>query len=312
MSDLQHALDEYLVMRRALGHELRKDGVQLSRFIQFAEQEGASFITTELALRWAQQPADAQPAWWAQRLGMVRRFAEYRSAADTRTQIPPRGLIPHHYRRQPPYIYSDQEIERLRQAARKLPSPTGLSAATYDTLLGLLTVTGMRVSEAIQLDRQDVDLSAAVLTVRRTKFGKSRLVPFHVSTQKALATYQALRDQIHARPKTPSFFLSEQGRRLYITTVDLTFAGLSRETGLRGPCDRRGPRLHDLRHRFAVHTLLNWYRSGVDVERHLHKLATYLGHSHVSHTYWYLTAVPELLQWASLRREQHGEGGPTR
>ncbi|MCP4201520.1 MAG: tyrosine-type recombinase/integrase, partial [bacterium] len=251
-----------------------------------------------------------QSAWWARRLGMVRLFARYRSAVDPRTEIPPQGLIPASYRRKAPYIYNDRQVEQLLQAAGQLPSATGLRAATYTTLVGLLAVTGMRMGEAIDLDREDVDLDADILLVQRTKFGKSRLVPIHASTHQALADYQALRDEIYPQLKTPSCLVSEHGRRLAKTTVRGTFAELSRQIGLRGPCDRRGPRLHDFRHRFAVRTLLNWYRTGVDVERNLPKLATYLGHTHVSHTYWYLSAVPELLQWASLRREQGHYGGP--
>ncbi len=310
MSELREALVEYLTTRRALGFELGQTGVTLHRFIDFAEQEGAQFITRDLALRWAQQPASAQPSWWARRLGMVRLFARYHSAADPRTEIPPQGLIPASYRRKAPYIYSDPQVEQLLQAAGQLPSANGLRAATYTTLLGLLAVSGMRMGEAIDLDREDVDLCADILLVQRTKFGKSRLVPIHDSTHRALADYQALRNGMYPQLKTPSFLVSEHGQRLAKTTVRGTFAELSRQIGLRGPCDRQGPRLHDFRHRFAVRTLLNWYRTGVDAERHLPKLATYLGHTHVSHTYWYLSAMPELLQWASSRREQARLGAP--
>lgn len=309
MNELREALEEYLATRRALGFELGQTGSNLHRFVDFAEQEGAEFITRNLALRWARQPAAAQPAWWARRLGMVRLFARYRSATDPRTEIPPQGLIPASYHRQAPYIYSDPQVEQLLQAAGQLPSVTGLRAATYTTLFGLLAVTGMRMGEAIDLNREDVDLCADILLVQRTKFGKSRLVPIHASTHRALADYQALREQIYPQLKTPSFLVCEQGRRLVKSTVRGTFVKLSRQIGLRGPGDRRGPRLHDFRHRFSVRTLLNWYRTGVDAERHLPQLATYLGHTHVSHTYWYLSAVPELLQWASLRREQGRDGG---
>ena len=302
MSELQQALQEYLAVRRACGFELRADGILLPDFVRFAQKQGACFITIDLAVRWAKQPAHAQPAQWANRLGMVRRFATYRSVADPRTQIPPEGLLPYSYRRKAPYVYSDQDIDGLLQEAQRLPSKTGLRAATYTTYLGLLTVTGLRMSEAIQLDCEDVDLHQGLLRIRRTKFGKSRLVPLHASTQQVLHTYQEKRRQIYPHPKTPSFFLSEQGRRLCASTVRPTFADLSRRAGLRGPEDRHGPRLHDLRHRFAIQTILRWYRAGADVQKELPKLATYLGHTHVYHTYWYITAVPELLQYASLRR----------
>jgi site-specific recombinase XerD len=303
MSELQQALEEYLAVRRACGFELRSDGILLPHFVRFVQEQGARSITIDLALRWAKQPAHVQPAQWANRLGMVRRFATYRSTSDPCTEIPPKGLLPHSYRRKEPYIYSDQDIERILQEAQKLPSKTGLRAATYTTFLGLLTVTGLRMSEAIQLDGEDVDLHQGLLTIRRAKFGKSRFVPLHGSTREVLQTYQEQCRQIYPHPGTPSFFLSEQGRRLGASTVRSTFADLSRHAGLRGPEDRHGPRLHDLRHRFAVQTILKWYQAGADVQTELPKLATYLGHTHVYHTYWYITAIPELLHCASLRRD---------
>lgn len=310
MNNLRQALRDYLAVRRSLGFDLRDTEFALNRFISFAEQEGASFITSKLALRWAQRPVNAQPAWWARRLSMVRCFAQHLRAAEPRTEIPPRGLLPYRCQRKSPYLFSDQEIEHLLQAAQELPSKTGLRSATYVTLFGLLTVTGMRTSESIHLDRDDVDLAHGLLTIRQTKFKKSRYVPIHSSTRSALRDYQARRDQVHPRPNTPSFFLSEQGRRLTGWSVRQTFVKLSRQTGLRGPSDSHGPRLHDLRHRFAVRTLLNWYRSGVDVERHVPRLATYLGHTHFSDTYWYLTAIPDLLQCAALRLEAPQQNGP--
>lgn len=308
MSQLRIALEEYLALRRKLGFKLCRAGDLLENFVFFAEQEGASFITTKLALRWAIQPKDCQPAWWATRLGIVRRFAQYRSAADPRTEIPPQKLLPHRYHRKHPYIYSDNEITRLVKAAQELPSPMGVWASTYSTLFGLLAVTGMRVSEPIGLDREDVDLTQGILTVRQTKFGKSRLVPVHPSTQEALRKYARLRDRICPRPKTPSFFVSERGTRLTQWSVRRTFVQLSHQIGLRGPEDRHGPRLHDLRHGFAIRTLVAWYRAGIDVERHMPELSTYLGHTHVTDTYWYISAAPELLRYATLRLERK-EGG---
>jgi integrase len=201
-----------------------------------------------------------------------------------------------------PYLYTDEELAHLIGAARKLPSPLGLRAATYATLFGLLAVTGMRVSEPVGLDRDDVDLNWGILTIRRTKFGKSRIIPLHASTREALRQYANLRDRVF--PGTRSFFVAEHGGRLNANIVQRTFVRLSRQIGLRGPTDSHGPRLHDLRHRFAVETLIRWYREGVDVERHLPELSTYLGHVHVADTYWYITAVPELLRLATLRLER--------
>jgi integrase len=308
MSELYAALEEYLSVRRALGVKLRLPGRLLERFVGFAEREGAAAITTDLALRWATQPADAQPAQWANRLGMVRRFAQYRSAADPRTEVPPPDLLPFRTQRPPPYLYSDEEVSRLLEAARQLPAVTGLRPHTYATLFGLYAVTGMRTNEPLHLDREDVDLTQGVLTVRGTKFGKSRYVPIHSSTRAVLQAYAERRDVLCPHPLAPSFFLAERGSRLTEWSVRWTFVKLSRQIGLRGPQDSRGPRLHDLRHRFAIKTLLHWYRDGHDVEHHLSELATYLGHTHVADTYWYLTAVPELLQLAAQRVEHATRG----
>lgn len=303
MSDLRQALGEYVAIRRSLGFELRLPANLLLRFVAFAEAEDASYITTELALRWAKQPAAALPSTWAWRLGMVRRFAAWHSATDPRTQVPPEGLLPHRYRRKPPYIYTDNTIECLIQAARGLPSSRGLRAHTYPTLFGLLAVTGMRINEALKLDREDVGLVEGILNIRRTKFGKSRLVPVHASSREALKAYAETRDRILPDLSTPAFFVSERRTRITEWIARYTFAKVSQQIGLREAAKGhgRGPRLHDMRHRFAARTLIEWYRAGIDVEREIPKLATYLGHVHVNDTYWYLEAVPELLQLAAER-----------
>jgi len=307
MIELRKSLEDYLAIRSSLGFELRLAGAALHNFISFLEYARAPFITRDLALRWATQPKDVQPSQWANRLGMVRRFAQYRSAEDPRTEIPPQGLLPHRYHRKPPYIYSDDEITLLIEAAKQLSSTIGLRPYTYSTLFGLLAVTGMRMSEPIGLNREEVDLSRGVLTIRRGKFGKSRLIPIHSTTMNVLRHYACLRDQIFPKPKTSSFLVSDHGTRLTDCTVRWTFVKLSHRIGLRSPSDRRGPRLHDLRHRFAIKTLLSWYRNSIDVEQHIPELATYLGHVHVADTYWYLQAIPELLRLAAMRME--GEEG---
>lgn len=308
MSTLQLALDEYLAMRRALGFELRLSGRLLQRFVDFAARAGAAYITPELALEWATQPAEAQPAQWANRLGMVRRFAQYCSTIDPRTAVPAPDLLPYRLRRPCPYIFRDEEIVRLLKAARELPSVTGLRPHTYATLFALYAVTGMRTNEPLQLDRDEADLVSGVLTIRGTKFGKSRYLPLHPSTQRALQRYAACRDRLCRQPQSPSFFLSERGTRLTEWSVRWTFIQLSRQIGLRRAGDSRGPRLLDFRHRLAVNTLLRWYRRGVDVERHLPELSTYLGHVHISDTYWYLSATPQLLHQV-LRRVERSEKG---
>ena len=305
MNELAPLLDEYLATRRALGAKLKLPARLLKRFVAFAAQHHRAFITTECALQWATEPRDAQPAQWANRLGMVRRFAHYANAVDPRHEVPPPGLLPQRYRRRQPYLYRDTEIAELIAAARELSGTTGLRPLTYATLLGLLSVTAMRTSEVVNLDRDDVDLTQRVVTVRDSKFGKSRYLPVHESTARALSHYTRRRDRL-CNPLTPAFFLAERGTPITQWALRWTFAKLSKQIGLRGPSNSHGigPRLHDMRHRFAVNTLLRWYRDGVDVERHIPRLATWLGHAHVSDTYWYLTATPELLQLAARRLDR--------
>ena len=308
MSVLSSAVDEYLTLRRTLGFKLAAVGHDLQQFVGFAESEGAEWVTTDVALRWATQSAKASPAHWARRLGIVRQFAQYCSALDPRTEIPPPDLLPYHYVRQSPSLYRDEEIAALIEAAAHLPSPTGLRAATYATLFGLMAVTGMRIGEPIGLDRADVDLGQGSLSIRGGKFGKSRWLPLHPTATAQLARYAKRRDNLYPTPSTPSFFLSEQGARLTTWSVRATFVKLSHQIGLRAPEDHHGPRLHDLRHRFAIRTLLGWYRCGANVEQRLPQLAAYLGHAHVSDTYWYLSATPELLAVAARRLEPDRPG----
>ena len=308
MTPLLKAVADYLSLRRRLGYKLRDPGTYLHDFVSFLERQGTSRITTDLALHWAMQPASAQPAHWAARLRAVRLFAQHHSASDPCTEIPPLGLLPHRFRRKQPHIYSLTEIRQLLAATKDLYSTTGLRPWTYSTLLGLLAVTGLRISEALGLNQGDLDLRQGVLTIRSTKFNKTRLVPVHATTRDALRRYARRRDRIHPRPKTPSFFVSEWGTRLERSCVSLTFYKLSRWVGLRGPTDHHGPRLHDFRHAFAVRTVLRWYREGVEVDPRMPVLSTYLGHGHVSDTHWYLSSVPELLRLAAARLER-SQGG---
>jgi integrase/recombinase XerD len=309
MNTLPQALDEYLALRQAMGFQVRDARSLLGRFVAFLEQQEATYITHELAVHWATEPRAVQPAEWARRLSLVRGFARYRRASDPRTQIPAMGVLPYQTQRASPYLYSEAEIDQLLQAAAQLPSPTGLRAQTYVAAFGLLAVTGMRVGELVGLDNTDVDLTGGHLTIRLGKFGKSRLLPLHPTTREALHHYVVERDSRYPIPQTPSFLVSEQGTRLSNWALRRTFVTLSRQIGLRGPADSHGPRLHDFRHRFAVEVLLRWYREGVDVERHLPELSTYLGHVKVSDTYYYLSATPELLQLAMSRLEStHPQG----
>jgi len=308
MSALRDALPEYLAVRRALGFKMEREGRLLPDFISYLELRGAPAVTTALALEWAKQPPDGHPAWWAQRLGAVRGLAKHLQAFDARTEVPPPELLPHRSRRATPFLYSPQDIARLMEAARNLCPP--LRSATYTTLIGLLAVTGMRVGEAIRLDRQDVDWTYGLLVVRNSKFGKSREVPLHDSTVETLRGYERLRDRHVRRPKAPSFLLSTAGTRLLYKNVHRTFLDLVRQAGLQRRSAHCRPRPHDLRHTFAVSTLLDWYRTGADVEAQLPLLSTYLGHADPGSTYWYLSATPELLSLAARRLERASEPRP--
>ncbi len=311
MNTLRQAAQEYLTMRRSLGYKLQEAGKRLLDFVTFMEQHRASYITQSLALAWAKQPSDVQPGEWARRLSCVRSFARHRSATDPRTQIPPAGLLPYRPKRAQPYLYSDDQIKELLRAALKLPAKSGLRPWTYHCLFGLLSVTGLRVGEAQNLELQDVDLQAGVLTIRGAKFGKSRLVPLHASTRRVLADYIARREQVWAnRPVSSYLFVSNWGNRLDGGDIRRTFYALSRQIGLRGPSDSRGPRLHDMRHGFASKTLLRWYRAGENAEQRLPILSAYLGHVHWSDTFWYLSALPELMHEAMSRLERRWEGRP--
>jgi integrase/recombinase XerD len=284
MSSLRKAAEDYLILRRSLGFKLRAMGTALRHFVSFMEQESTCTITTNLALRWAMQPQQVHPAHWVARLSFVRSFARHWSAIDPQTEIPPQGLLPYRYHRCTPHFYTDDQIRRLIKTAWNLPPTTGLRRWTYSTLFGLLAVTGLRISEAIALQQDDVDLNQGLLTIRLTKFRKSRLVPLHPSTTHRLKRYASKRETFYPKDISSHFFLSAQGRPLTDSMVRWTFVRLSRQIGLRGLSDHFGPRLHDFRHRFAVTTLLQWYRSGLDVEQRLPFLSTFLGHTHVTDT----------------------------
>jgi len=305
MTPLRRAIEEYVTLRRRLGVTLHETERVLVAFAAYAERERAEHVTTDLVLRWATQLTSVAAATVNGRCQIIRRFAQWRQLADPLTDVPPGDLLPGRYRRHPPRLYREEDIPRLLEAARHLPSPKGLRGRTYATLFGLLAVTGLRSSEVVGLDDEDIDRREAMLRIRRTKFGKSRLVPLHASTMDALTAYQAIRNRVVPHRCGDAFFLSELGVRITQGMAEYTFARVSAQIGLR-PRFRahrlgHGPRLHDLRHRFAIRTLVDGYRAGRAVDPLLPVLATYLGHVHVHDTYWYLEAVPELLQLATER-----------
>ncbi len=302
MSALEQALNDYLQLRRSLGHELTEAAWLLPGFVTYLDAHGAQTVTIEAALSWAQQSqSDRMTTVGPRRMTAARGFARYLAGTDASTEVPPLGLMPHRQRWRLPFIYSPADIDTLMdQARRSIVSP--LRAATYETLIGLLAASGLRIGEAIKLDCSDVDWAEGVLLIRESKFGKSRLVPLHASSMQALQDYAQLRDELQPRPKEPSFFVSLTRKRLLYAVVSQTFRQLTDTVGIGAgaPCP---PRLHDLRHTFAVSTLLGWYRAGEDVQAKIPSLSTYLGHREPGSTYWYLSAAPELLALAAARQD---------
>lgn len=298
MNPLRVALRDYLHIRRSLGFKLESDERLLEDFIGFMERTGTTRITTDQALCWAKLPQNARPYHWRKRLGVVRLFARYLATIDPDTEIPSKDLLPATRQRLAPYIYSPAEIAALMDAARALRPPS--RAATFETMIGLLACSGVRLGEALSLDRKDVDLDDGALRVRG-KQGKQREVPLHHSTVEALGRYADVRDRCWPQPSTTAFFLSRLGVRLTVAAVHNTFPELIREAGLEGRGHRARPRPHDLRHTFAVRTLLDWHHAGADVDRMMPLLTTYLGHQNPANTYWYLQATPELLGLVAQR-----------
>jgi len=301
MSVLAGRLEDYLALRRSLGFKLDRAGRLLAQFVAYCEAADAETVTVDLARAWATLPEGGSDYWFACRLSVVRSFARYLVLVDERTEVPPTDVLPVRARRATPYLYTPAEVARLMAAAANIPTP--LRQATLATLVGLLYVTGMRIGEAIRLDRTDVDYRQELIVVRDSKFGKSREVPIHATTIAALRAYAKRRDELCPQQKSPAFFVSPAGTRLLYCNVHLAFLGLVRDAGLTPRSATCRPRPHDLRHSFAVSTLIGWYRDGGDVQARLPRLSTFLGHVHPANTYWYLSAAPELLGLAAARLE---------
>lgn len=299
MSALGRHVKEYLELRRSLGFKLEREEQLLAQFVAHSEVAGQQHLTSDVAIAWAKLPAAASANQWAKRLGVVRRFAVYLVTIDPATEVPPPGLFPTSRRRPSPYLFSERDVERVLAAARGLAPP--LRAATHEALFGLLAASGMRVGEAIGLARGDVDLESGVITIRHAKFDRTRFVPLHESTTAALSAYAATRDRLCRQPQSDVFFCSSVGTALDRSGVGKTFRQITTTLGLRTTTTH--PRVHDLRHGFAVRTLLNWQRQGVSIDAHLATLSSYLGHVAPSDTYWYLSAVPELMTLAAGRLE---------
>jgi integrase/recombinase XerD len=308
MKSLRTHVDDYLRLRRALGYKLERHGRLLPQLINYLQAAGAIAITSELAILWARQPTGAHPRHWAARLAIARGFAAYMHTIDPGTEVPPAGAFTVRYRRPTPYLWSKEDIGRLLEAARTLRQP--LKAASFEALFGLLAVSGMRVGEAIALDLEDVDLKRGVVVIREqtAKLDRARLVPLHRTSVEALKQYVRTRQRLCPRPRSRAFFLSNTGTRIDRSAMSKALRKITIALGLRTETTR--PRAHDLRHGFAVTTLIEWQRSGVRIDERIAALSTYLGHISPADTYWYLTATPELMTAAAQRLQLRFGGRP--
>jgi integrase/recombinase XerD len=290
MSALGEHVDDYLRLRRALGFKLERHGRLLPQLVAYLEAAGASTVTRELAISWARLPTGAHPRYWAARLAIARGFAAYLQTIDPASEIPPAEVLAVRYPRPTPYLWSGQDICRLLDAARAVRPP--LKAASYEALFGLLAVSGMRVGEAVALEPGDVDLDDGVITIREqnAKLERARLIPLHPSTVQALDRYAATRARLCPQPRSTAFFLSGTGKAIDPGEASKTLHKITIALGLR--TETAHPRTHDLRHSFAVSTLIGWQQSGVQIDEQIAVLSTYLGHVSPAETYWYLTRDP--------------------
>ena len=301
-------VEDYLAIRRQLGFALKIQGYQLLHFGRFADDNGhCGPITLDLAVQWARSNT-TRPITWTTRINVLRPFAKYRAQFDPATEIPPPRLFGLGQRRLVPHIYSAEEVQSLMAAAAQLPPAGGLRPATYETLFGLLAATGLRISEALRLTLKDVDLSAGIITVNEAKFHKSRLVPLHSTTTEALRRYTCLRNAKLPAPPSDDFFLSDGGRRVLQDTVQHRFRHMCDQLHWHSRGGHKAPRIHDLRHSFITNCMLRWYQQGINPDKEILALSTYVGHAEVTYTYWYITGIPELMAIATRRFEQFTSG----
>ena len=304
MTSLADRLDQYVAERRRYGGNWASQAKQIRPFVNFADSEGAEWVTTGLFLRWKERFGSAGQTTWAGRLSAVRVFATWLQGIDPRTEVPAKGLIPPQGCRPKPYIYSDNEICQIVTEAARLKCRTGLRGMTFSTMFGLIAVTGMRIGESLALHDADVNTGAAVIRIRHAKNGRDRVIPVTHCTAERLQTHRDTRDRILGRT-TEAFFCGAGGGRLSAPTAQHSFAMVGQRIGLREPqADGkmgRGPRLQDLRHTLATKTIIDWFRQGHDVDAGMYRLSAFLGHAGPDCTFWYIEAVPELLALARDR-----------
>ncbi|MBN2436382.1 MAG: tyrosine-type recombinase/integrase [Spirochaetes bacterium] len=301
MTSIKFMVQDYLSLRRSLGFKLIDTEYVLKKFLLYLEQEHNTHIKTEKVLQWVQASNTLSLPQRSFRFSIIRKFAQYAHALDTSHEVPQYRLLMCKSKRINPHIYSDCEILKLLEACKNLPVGNGLRRYTYFTILGLLAITGMRISEATSLKRNDVDLTTGIITIRETKFSKTRCIPVHNSTIQVLSEYIDRRNEIYPKAEIDSFFLSDPGTKLTSGVLRCMFLRISHRIGFRKPNQQHGPRIHDLRHTFVVKTIMRWYRHGDDVNQKMPFLSTYLGHVKPSDTYWYISSIPELVGLAASK-----------
>lgn len=301
----------YLDYRHNFGFKVTIDGGQLTSFARFADERGATRITLELAADWARASRHPRPISWARRIEVLRGFATFCQRADPDTVVPSRHLFGPAHRRLVPHIYTDEELNILLAATDRLGPPGSLRSATCRTVLGLLAATGLRISEALELTRADVDLEAGVLDIRDAKCHQRRFVPLHTSVPPHLLAYAQLRDRLVPTPRCDRFFLRDDGRAVASRCIRYALRSLCHELGWQVRGDHAYHRLHDMRHTFIVRSALRLYEQGGEVGQSLPALSIYVGHAKVVDTYWYLTGIPELMALAADRFHHYAEGEPT-
>ena len=293
MTGLREHANDYLTIRRAVGFKLARTELPLNDFIDYVQDHDIDVVTNAMSFAWASLPANPWSSWHAHRLSVVRVFARYLHVIDPAHEIPPTKVFPTAKHRATPFIYADTEIAAMMAAARGFANP--LRAASLAAIIGLLAVSGLRIGEALRLDRSHVDLDNGVLQVLDSKFGKDRLVPIHPTTGIALGAYLSVRDRLSALPANPAMFVSAAETRMLYCNFHQAWLKVVKQAGLQARSAKCRPRPHDLRHTFAVNTLEGWYRNGDNVTAKLPTLSTFLGHVHPGNTYRYLTGSPELL-----------------
>jgi len=305
---MKQQVQEYLSYRRSLGFLLRIEGQQLLEFATYVDnKKHLGPLTEEIAIEWARSSKKSSRFTWARRLEPVRCFAKYCCITEPDTQIPAKGIFGKAHRRNIPYIFSKYEIQQILGATKYLVPENGLRPISFFYLFNLLYVTGLRISEALNLTPEDVDLIRGLLWVRETKFHKSRLVPLHASTVQALSSYCQLRNKYIPPSKLQTFFILDNGKSITLRATEYAFLRIRNLLDLNAKSQGKMPRVYDLRHTFVCHRLLSWYKQGVDVHKVMPYLSTYLGHVKISDTYWYITGIPELMKIVSKRFKNYAD-----